>query len=162
MPTFVHVVQNPVKVISLEGTFKDKKTWRKPFAKQNGDIFNGNWLLALKSFSYKIVHKQGVPMVPVPNVLDLHCNVVTGFEQKLSKAPSHFYPPIATLFINSSSNETLHHKDFESPTFFQINNASDMLEIEFSHFKTDLLQFSGQEENLIFKAVFHYVCQSSS
>ena len=50
----VHVLQNPIKVIKIEGNLNDSNSWRKLFSKLNGDIFNGFWLIGLKSFSYYI------------------------------------------------------------------------------------------------------------
>jgi hypothetical protein len=147
----VHVLTNPIKVIKIEGNLNDKNSSIKPFAKINGNIFNGYWLIALKSFSYHI------KKLSVKEVLKVHCNVVTGYEhgQSLGQAPKHISPPIAQLHLLCSP-AGVQFKEFDTPTFFVINNVSDLLEIDFSYFPKET-----HLKDIPFEAVFHYYCQSN-
>lgn len=152
----VHVLHNPIKVITIKGNLNNSDTWKKPFAKQNGNIFNGYWMIAMKSFSYdiqKAIHKR---------ILKVHCNNVTGFEhEKCGQPVSQFYPPIAQIYLTSNQTGCFFH-DFDCPTFFLINNVNDFLDLNFSYFERTEVPPEGPEiRNIPFEAVFHYYCQSN-
>ena len=152
----VHVLQNPFKVIQIEGNLNDSNSWRKPFAKLNGNIFNGYWMIALKSFSYEIKN------VSPRKVLKVHCNVVTGYEheQNVAQAPKNFNPSIAQIHLNTDKLG-IQFKYFEYPTFFVINNVTDLMEIHFSFFPKDIPIVNPLSKDIEFEAVFHYYCQSN-
>jgi hypothetical protein len=153
----VHVLQNPVKVIKIEGNLNDSNSWRKPFSKLNGNIFQGFWLIALKSFSYEI------KIASQQKILKVHCNIVKGFEHEQNSAQpeKHCNPSISEIELKS---ETMGFKlkYFEAPTYFLINNVSDMLEINFSYFPKEkpVIPFIPPKD-IQFEAVFHYFCQSN-
>jgi len=50
----VTCVNNPIKVITIEGVLKDEELCIKPFALENGNIQAGTWEIALKNFSYEV------------------------------------------------------------------------------------------------------------
>jgi hypothetical protein len=156
MCTYVHILQNPVKVIKIEGNLNDKNSWRKPFAKQNANIFNGFWLIGLKSFSYNVKDTSS------RRILNVHCNVVTGFEQNYAEPAKHCNPSISQIHL-STNVRGLQFKDFDRPSFFLINNVSDVLELDFSYLPTEAdTPFMLDTKNIKFEAVFHYCCQNSS
>lgn len=158
MASYVHVLQNPIKVITVEGSLgESSSSWIKPFAKPNANIFNGVWLIGLKSFSYNI-EKISNPR----RILNVHSNIVTGFEQNSSESAKHCNPIIAQVHM---SNHVLgmQNKEFITPSFFVINNVCDVLELDFSYFQTEKeIPFPETSKNIKFKAVFHYVCQTNS
>ena len=152
----VHVIQNPFKVIQIEGNLNDRNSWRKPFAKLNGNIFNGYWMIALKSFSYEIKN------VSPKKVLKVQCNVVTGYEHErnFAGAPKSLNPTIAQMHLNTDKLGT-QFKCFDCPTFFVINNVTDLLEINFSFFPNNIPIVNPLSKDIDFEAVFHYYCQSN-
>lgn len=144
----VHVLQNPIKVIKIEGNLNDSKTWGKYFSKMNGDIFSGYWLIALKSFSYQTSFQQNIPS----EILNVSCNVVKGYEtDQGSSYERPCNPCISEILLNLKENGT-HLKSFESPTFFLMNNMSDCLELKLK---------SDCKKSVPFQALFHYYCQSN-
>ena len=155
MSTFVHVLQNPLKLIKIDGNFNDKSTWRKQFPKQNGNIFNGFWLIGLKSFAYEIKEKSQ------NTVLNVHCNVVIGFEQNLCQPANHCNPSISQICLNTDTKGA-QIKDFNCPSFFPINNVNDVLELDFSFFpKQEIPHIYPEAADIKFQAIFHYYCQTS-
>jgi hypothetical protein len=150
----VHVLQNPIKVIKIEGNLNDSNSWRKLFSKLNGDIFNGFWLMGLKSFSYYI------ETTSVRKILNIDCNVVKGFEHDQNSAfEKHCNPPISQIIL-STDKQGFQLKTFEAPTFFLMNNVCDSLEIKLSFFQEPQFTLSPPSKNIPFEAVFHYYCQS--
>jgi len=74
----VTCVNNPIKVITIEGVLKDEELCIKPFALENGNIQAGTWEIALKNFSYEVkeapradfilsVHTKGVKLCTFSN-----------------------------------------------------------------------------------------------
>lgn len=146
----VSIVNNPIKVIKIEGNLNDSNSWIKPFAKNNGNIFNGNWSIGLKSFAYKNSNAT-----TNQNVLKVQLNVVKGYEheQKVGQAPKCVNPPVAQFQLDLLERG-LKFKEFENPTFLGINHVNDLLEISFSYYpKVTFL------EDILFEATFHYYCQ---
>jgi hypothetical protein len=155
MSTYVHILKNPTRIITVNGNLNDNSTWRKSFAKPNGNIFNGIWLIGLKSFSYYI------KVLSLSRTVSVHCNVVNGFEQNRTEAAKHCNPPIAQVLMSGTVGTQ--NKDFDYPSFFVINNVSDMLELDFTYFPTATdLPFVKDSTDVKFEAVFHYFCQSNS
>ena len=151
MSKTVSILNNPIKVIKIEGNLNDSNSCIKPFAKINGNIFNGYWLIGLKSFSYQ-VKTSGTK-----EVIKIHVNVVSGYEheQSLGQAPKHINPPIAQLQLDIFG-AGVKFKEFNNPTFFVINNVSDLLEMTFSYFPKEKFL-----RDIPFEAIFHYYCQSN-
>src|SRR6266404_8046514 len=126
MSSYVHVLQNPIKVISIRGNLNDKNSWSKPFSKQNGNIFNGIWLIGMKSFSYYLKE------VGLRRVLNVGCNVITGFEQNFSQSETRCKPYIAQVHLSTSTGTQ--NTTVSVPSFFVINNVCDVLELDFTYF----------------------------
>lgn len=142
----VHIVQNPIKVIKIKGNLNDKTTWSKKFPTQNGNIFNGFWLIGLKSFA------SNVKAILPNKVVNVSCNVVTGFEQEVGEPAKHCNPPISQVCLNTINNTEI--KVFDLPSFFLINKVDDTLVLDFSFFPS-----VPETRDIAFEAVFHYYCQ---
>jgi len=151
----VHVLQNPIKVIKIEGNLNKSSSWCKQFSKLNGDIFNGFWLIGLKSFSYHISKTS------IKKILNVSCNVVKGFEiDQNSSYERHCNPYISQILLNTNV-EGYQFKSFEVPTFFLMNNISDCLELNFTFFQEPPFVWVPVSKDISFEAVFHYYCQSN-
>ena len=143
----VSFVNNPLKVITIEGVLKDEDICMKSFALDNGNINTGNWEIAIKNFCYKV--EQNSPDF----ILSVHTNVVTGFRQKNNERPKVGSPEICSIFIQSSKSG-VKLSSFSNPDFFLMNSVSDTLKLNFKYFP---LTTSEVQKNIQFKATFYYV-----
>ena len=152
----VQVIHNPIKIITVEGNLNDNKSARKYFAASNGNIYNGSWLIGLKSFSYQTVQ---VVQPSLDFMANAHCNVVRGYEQKVGASESSCNPEISRIVISRPKNtKVTKNETFEHPTFFVVNNPTDVLELHFSFWPSDV---PVDALNVKFQAVLHYFCQMS-
>jgi len=146
----VHILQNPTKVIIVEGNLNNPSRWNSYFALENGNIHNGVWQLGLKTFSY-------LANTGIKRVANISCNVVSGFERKQGHQSTHFNPPIAQVVLNNDI------KSIEQPSFFIMNKVCDRLELDFSFFPSEsTVPFAGDSKNIQFQAIFHYVCLTNN
>jgi hypothetical protein len=143
----VLVVNNPVKVITIEGVLKDEEICLKSFALDNGNVQEGNWEIGMKNFCYQV--EQNSPDF----ILSVHTNVVTGFEQKINERPKVKSPEICSIFIQSSKSG-VKLCSFSNPDFFLMNSVSENLKLHFKYFP---LITSALQKNIKFKATFYYV-----
>lgn len=149
---------NPIKVITVEGVLKDKHSARKHFARENGNIFNGSWLIGLKSFLYQIHYPEHYMFPADKFIVNVHCNVVNGYEQNVGGSEQYCNPIIAQILIDPVKKDYIGQEQFDSPTFFVVNNPREVLELEFSY----TFPVSGVNKFSNFQAVFHYICQTQN
>jgi len=113
MTQILHVscVNNPVKVITVEGVLKDEELCIKPFAIDNGNIQAGTWEIALKNFCYEVKEAS------TNFILSVRTNVVTGFHQANRDRSKPISPEICSILIQSSK-VGVNLCTFSNPDFF--------------------------------------------
>jgi hypothetical protein len=143
----VTCVNNPIKVITIEGVLKDEELCIKPFALENGNIQAGTWEIALKNFSYEVKEAPRADFI-----LSVHTNVVTGFHQPNKERPKPTSPEICSILIEGSK---IGAKlcTFSNPDFFLMDSINQTLKLHFNYFPSA----SINQKNINFKATFYYV-----
>ena len=149
MTQVLHVscVNNPVKVITVEGVLKDEELCIKPFAIDNGNIQAGTWEIALKNFCYEVKEAS------TNFILSVRTNVVTGFHQANRDRSKPISPEICSILIQSSK-VGVNLCTFSNPDFFLINSSDQTLKLHFDYFPSST---SALQKNINFKATFLYV-----
>lgn len=125
----VYVLQNPIKVITVEGKFTSKITILSvDHCLENANIYSGNWNVGINCVK---VHCENINS-PICHSVNISTNIVKGYEHTRSGIHNHS-PTIGSFYLKIGGPTLTDHHAFHdlSPIkWFPLTNPSNTITLK--------------------------------